>query len=101
MSSVASLSLEFPVVEWGFLYSPKRQGQPGRYPSVNFLCKSFQELPVHVRVALHICGSGVLQLIEGELVVNELVQLAGQRVGNGQARGHCGCAVPGGVGAGG
>jgi phosphoribosylanthranilate isomerase len=81
LSSVESLSLEFPVVEWGFLYSPKRQGQPGRYPSTEFLRKSFQDLPQHVRVALHVCGSGVLQLIEGEPVVTELVQLVGQRGG--------------------
>lgn len=81
LPELIDLSVEHPIAEWGFLYSPKRQGQPGRYPSVGFLRKSFHELPLHVRVALHICGSGVLQLIEGEPVVTELVQLVGQRGG--------------------
>jgi hypothetical protein len=78
---VSALSGKFPIVEWGFLYSPKRQGSPGRYPSVYFLRNAFKELPVHVKVALHICGDGVTQLIHAEAVVSELVQLVGQRGG--------------------
>lgn len=81
LSSVTDLSAQHPVVEWGFLYSPKRQGQPGRYPSVQFLHKAFKELPEIVKLALHICGDGVRQLIHAEPVVSALVQLVGQRGG--------------------
>lgn len=81
LAMVANLSAQHPVVEWGFLYSPKRQGQPGRYPSANLLLKAFKELPGYVKVALHVCGAGVPQLIDAEPVVSELVQLVGQRGG--------------------
>lgn len=63
--TLIALSDEFPVVEWGFLYSPKRQGQLGRYPSVDFLKLAFDTLPHNVRVALHVCGDGVNTLIDG------------------------------------
>lgn len=79
--SVADLSSQYPVVEWGFLYSPKRQGHPGRYPSTSLLLRVFKELPKYVKVALHVCGAGVPQLIDAEPVVSELVQLIGQRGG--------------------
>lgn len=81
LNEIDSLSRQFPIVEWGFLYSPKRQGHPGRYPSVEFLRNAFKELPAHVKVALHVCGAGVPQLIDAEPVVSELVQLVGQRGG--------------------
>lgn len=78
---LAGLSSEFPLVEWGFLYSPTRQGQPGRYPSVDTLLRAFRELPSHVRVALHVCGQGVPNLIGGEPDITELVRAAGARGG--------------------
>jgi hypothetical protein len=81
LADVSVMSGEHPIVEWGFLYSPKRQGQPGRYPSVGFLREAFQSLPDHVRVAVHVCGTGVPQLIEGDGVARELVHLIAQRGG--------------------
>lgn len=81
LSMIAGLSTQYPSVEWGFLYSPKRQGQPGRYPSVEFLQAAFKTLPANVNVAFHVCGEGVHQLIEGEATVSELVKLVGQRAG--------------------
>lgn len=81
LGQIAELSRTYPIVEWGFLYSPKRQGQPGRYPSVDFLLSAFEALPAQVGVALHICGAGVPQFIDAEPVVSRLVQLVGQRGG--------------------
>jgi predicted TIM-barrel enzyme len=81
LGELSSLSNRYPVVEWGFLYSPKRQGQPGRYPSVEYLRMAFSQLPAHVNVALHVCGDGVRQLIYAETFVTELVRLVEQRGG--------------------
>lgn len=75
------LAVEHPISEWGFLYSPKRQGQPGRYPSISMLSQSFSDLPAHVRVALHVCGQGVPDLLAGESTVSRLVAMVGERVG--------------------
>lgn len=85
MDRIADLSKDFPLVEWGFLYSPKRQGQPGRYPPVGLLARNFQVLPAHVRVALHVCGDGVPNLIAGagnssERQLLDLVAARGGRV---------------------
>lgn len=81
LTQIAELSQAHPIAEWGLLYSPKRQGQPGRYPSVAFLKQALQDLPPYVDVALHVCGAGVPQLLEGESVVTGLVELIAQRGG--------------------
>lgn len=81
LAALAVLSERFPLVEWGFLYSPKRQGNGGRYPSVETLNRAFQALPRHVRVALHICGAGVPGLLDAEPVVTALVQAVADRGG--------------------
>lgn len=81
LSMLATLSGRYAHAEWGFLYSPKRQGQPGRYPAVATLCRAFEGLPASVRVALHVCGDGVQDLVAGESVVTDLVALVGQRGG--------------------
>ena len=71
----------YPHVEWGFLYSPKRAGTPGRYPSVERIERALTEVPKYVRMALHICGIGVPQLLEGEPVVSRLVEQIAARGG--------------------
>jgi hypothetical protein len=78
---LAVVSDMYPYAEWGFLYSPKRQGTPGRYPSVARIQRAFKELPPYVRVALHVCGSGVSQLLGGEPVVSGLVEQVRTRGG--------------------
>lgn len=83
LDGIALLSKAFPLVEWGFLYSPKRQGQPGRYPSILMLAHAFQSLPSHVRVAMHVCGDGVHNLLAGqtnELQLLDLVVARGGRI---------------------
>jgi hypothetical protein len=78
---LAVVSDMYPYAEWGFLYSPKRQGTPGRYPSVARIQRAFRELPPYVRVALHVCGSGVPQLLDGEPVVSALLEQVRTRGG--------------------
>lgn len=81
LTALADLSAEFPLVEWGFLYSPKRQGQPGRYPSIATLHRAIADLPPHVRIALHVCGNGVAGLLSDERIVTDLVEGVGARKG--------------------
>jgi hypothetical protein len=68
-------------VEWGFLYSPKQQSEPGRYPSIYFLKKAFALLPPSLHIALHICGKGVNDILTAEPVATALVELLAQRNG--------------------
>jgi phosphoribosylanthranilate isomerase len=80
---LASLSHEFPIAEWGFLYSPSRQGtiQNPKYPGIAFIERAFKVLPAHVDVALHICGKGVPDLIHGGKDVTDLVNQVNERGG--------------------
>ncbi len=66
---LAVLSDMYPHVEWGFLYSAKRGGGIGRYPSVERIGRAFKELPSYVKVSLHLSGAGTAHLIDGEEVV--------------------------------
>lgn len=77
---LSSISKEFPIAEWGFLYSPSHQGT-GRYPSLHTIESAFFNLNDQVRVALHICGSGVDDLLNEEKVASELVQMVADRNG--------------------
>lgn len=81
MAALSSLSEKFPFVEWGFLFSPKQQGLPGRYPPILELQRWFAALPAHVRVALHVCGDGVGNLLAGEAVISTLVDRVAARGG--------------------
>lgn len=82
LDAIATLSAEYPIVEWGLLYSPKRQGLPGRYPSVVMLQRLLLELPADIRLALHVCGSGVPDLLaDADAVVCELADMVEARGG--------------------
>lgn len=81
LAELAHLSERFPLVEWGFLYSPKRQGNGGRYPSVATLYRAFHALPDTVRIALHVCGTGVPNLLAKEAEVTRLVEAVAKRGG--------------------
>lgn len=76
LDKLTKLSEEFPFVEWGMLYSKKRQGE-GRYPSAAYQ-KDFYALPTMdtggvVIKAIHLCGESVYDLIENINVEDELV----------------------------
>ena len=81
LHQLIALSNANPNVEWGFLYSPSQQGNPGRYPSTYFLKKTLALAPSSVRIALHICGSGVDELLTAEPVVTTLVEKLAARTG--------------------
>lgn len=49
------LSKEFPFVEWGILWYPKKMGQ-SRYPSKEWIKRLLRYKPKNVQVSLHICG---------------------------------------------
>lgn len=53
---ISDITIEYPVVEWGILFSDKRQGQP-RYPSRAWLERLDNESWNHVAFAAHLCGS--------------------------------------------
>ena len=77
---LAVVSDLYPYAEWGFLYLPEQQGRPGRFPSVERMRRAFRELPPYVQIALHVCGSGAAQLLDGEPVIGGLVeQIRGRR----------------------
>lgn len=75
------LSERYPVAEWGLLYSPKRQGQPGRYPSIDHLFDALAHWPKSLRVAVHLCGDAVRHAIEGEPIAMEILDLVRARHG--------------------
>lgn len=81
LAELERLSKLFPQVEWGFLYSPKRQGTPGRYPSIAFLEHFFERLSEPVRIALHVCGEGVANLLRGNPIELHLLQHVAKRNG--------------------
>lgn len=68
-------------VEWGFLYSPKQQGEPGRFPSTYFIKKALALAPSSVHIALHVCGKGVNDVLTAEPVATALVELLTARSG--------------------
>jgi len=78
---LAVVSDLYGFAEWAFLYSPDRPRPPGRYPSVARLQRALGELPRYVRLALHISGAAVGDLLAGEPVVSGLVKQVGARSG--------------------
>lgn len=63
LNELASLSARFPV-EWGVLFSPKRQGS-GRYPDFTLIGKILQLRKKGVKFAAHLCGQFANDVIDG------------------------------------
>lgn len=71
--TLQEISRRHSYVEFGVLYSTSRQGK-GRYPSLSWISKlaqQAQELP-GVRLALHVCGGAVEDLLMGRGHVAEV-----------------------------
>ncbi len=77
---LVDISRRFSYVEWGILYSPDRQGA-GRYPSSDYIAELLDALPEFVRVALHVCGRGVDQVLAGEGTAATLAKTVAKRQG--------------------
>lgn len=57
ISQLQELSLEFPIIEWGILFSPTRAGSV-RYPSAPFMEKLVQaQEESRMHLAAHLCGA--------------------------------------------
>lgn len=55
-NELVAISEEFRFVEWGILFSPERQGNEPRYPSLRWLEKFYSVIPAHLNRAAHVCG---------------------------------------------
>lgn len=59
------LSLEFPWVEWGILFSPSKQNQ-SRYPTRDWVEELMEVAPEgKMQLSGHLCGGWVRNLVEG------------------------------------
>jgi hypothetical protein len=78
---LAMISAAFPLVEWGVLLRPDRQGQP-RYASYAWLAHlSAVAATARMKLAAHLCGTHVNELLRGERGIVEQVQAWGfQRI---------------------
>ena len=73
---LVDLSMEFPFVEWGILVSKSKGGSP-RFPSrswIDHLDESVRKR--RIRVAMHICGKWMRELLTGELRWEDLPSAA-------------------------
>lgn len=65
---LASISQQYPYVEWGILFSPKHQGSP-RYPSdgwLDGLLDVAQGTRALFKLSAHLCGGWVRELMSGQ-----------------------------------
>lgn len=63
-AELARLSAEFPFVEWGILYSAKRNGEP-RYPSLGWRVR-LGKIETRMQLSLHLCGQVARDVLEGD-----------------------------------
>lgn len=81
LDELVRISEMCPKVEWGILYSPKRQGRGGRYPAIDTINVLLKHLPHSIPLALHICGVGVPNLFRRGPEVTGLVEQVAERQG--------------------
>jgi len=60
-------------VEWAVLYSPERAGGGGRYPSLSGI-RAFSQFAArhHLSTAIHVCGTGIDELLSSNAAALEL-----------------------------
>jgi hypothetical protein len=63
-AELARLSGEYPFVEWGILYSSKRNGEP-RYPSLGWRVR-LGKIGTRMQLSLHLCGQVARDVLEGD-----------------------------------
>jgi N-(5'phosphoribosyl)anthranilate (PRA) isomerase len=72
VGELVALSKEYPWVEWGILVSQKQEGH-GRFPSRSWIDRFTAAAREHrLRVATHLCGKWVRQLLVGEIAWGDL-----------------------------
>jgi hypothetical protein len=67
-----ALSAQYPI-EWGILFSPKRQGRENRYPAIHHIEWMLDNAP-SLRYAAHLCGQDARDVLErGKSQYDELL----------------------------
>jgi hypothetical protein len=85
LDRMQALSRLYPI-EWGILFSPKRQGVDPRYPPMTFVRKLIKHGP-WPRLAAHLCGDYTLRVIDGHALPADLDEMLLYQVGRGQING--------------
>lgn len=80
-----ALSEAYPI-EWGILFSPKRQGVDHRYPPMTFVRKLIKHAPWQ-RLSAHLCGDHTLHVIDGHALPVELDEMLLYHFGRAQLNG--------------
>lgn len=76
---MAKLSAQYPI-EWGILFSPKRQGRENRYPAFRHIEWILDNAP-SLRYAAHLCGQDARDVLErGKSAHDELLHAHFTRV---------------------
>lgn len=76
LADLKALSAEYPLAEWGLLYSPNRAGTESRYPPQDWIRYAARELRAEgCRVSIHLCGSAVEEFVSTP--AGEMAALAG------------------------
>lgn len=68
VSDLADMSEKYPLVEWGVLFSQKRQGKEPRYPASAWLRNLDDHTAMHpgqMNVSAHLCGKWARDAIAG------------------------------------
>jgi hypothetical protein len=71
IEGMRALSRQYPI-EWGVLFSPKRQGVDPRYPGGEALSRLLWS---ELRLSAHLCGDYSRQIMAGEAIINIPVDL--------------------------
>lgn len=70
-ADLAALSQEYPFAEWAVLWLPDRAGTP-RFPQKAWI-KKFAEVCGATNKAMHLCGQGLIDFIDGKDEVLDLM----------------------------
>jgi N-(5'phosphoribosyl)anthranilate (PRA) isomerase len=62
IKEMTEISKQFPFVEWGILFSPKRVGEE-RYPSVSWLHDLITADPMLLTLSAHLCGGYTREML--------------------------------------
>jgi hypothetical protein len=73
-------------IEWGILFSRKRQGVDNRYPEMSFVRKLLKIREWH-RMAAHLCGDHALHVVDGHALAPELDEMLLYSFGRAQING--------------
>jgi hypothetical protein len=74
-------------IEWGILFSPKRQGIDPRYPPMTFVRKLVNAIGLHHDLAAHLCGDHTLHVIDSHALPVDLDDMLLYHFGRAQLNG--------------